>query len=288
MAGAADVAAATAAPSSASAATASTNTAAAAAAPSAQSLVALAVFVAVIALCVARPNSTAAAASTRSRHRRHNPSLLRRLQARLAGLLHFHLSRQVLKRRDAAAAAAAGGQTTSDTAEQLDSHGPAGQDGSPAAGVLLPMHTLPAAEEQQPQQPQRDASADEAARHSSAAGDDSNSAAIITAAAESSDDDTGPHRAQPPEVAAARGSWAWLRRAVAVRILRPHPLLVRAARSVFRLDLATAPPLGVLVLLACRTIGAAELGSGIVGDPAGIQPYAILILVFSLGEQKGG
>ncbi|KAI9345157.1 citrate transporter-domain-containing protein [Zopfochytrium polystomum] len=56
----------------------------------------------------------------------------------------------------------------------------------------------------------------------------------------------------------------------------------RSRRIRLTLNLATAPPLGVLVLLASRVLSLDDVKNGIVGDPDGIQPYTILILIFSL------
>ncbi|KAF9572578.1 hypothetical protein EC968_009649 [Mortierella alpina] len=49
------------------------------------------------------------------------------------------------------------------------------------------------------------------------------------------------------------------------------------------LDIATAPVLGVLLLLATRSIDGKSVLNGIVGEPSsGVEPYAVMILFFSL------
>ncbi|KAF8947158.1 hypothetical protein BGZ47_010176, partial [Haplosporangium gracile] len=51
----------------------------------------------------------------------------------------------------------------------------------------------------------------------------------------------------------------------------------------FTLDIATAPVLGVLFLLATRSIEGDSVRDGIVGAPgSGVEPYAVMILFFSL------
>lgn len=51
----------------------------------------------------------------------------------------------------------------------------------------------------------------------------------------------------------------------------------------FTLDIATAPVLGVLFLLAIQSIGIDSVRDGIIGNPAnGVEPYAVMILFFSL------
>jgi hypothetical protein len=51
----------------------------------------------------------------------------------------------------------------------------------------------------------------------------------------------------------------------------------------FTLDIATAPVLGVLFLLATKSIGGDSVRDGIVGAPeSGVEPYAVMILFFSL------
>lgn len=49
------------------------------------------------------------------------------------------------------------------------------------------------------------------------------------------------------------------------------------------LDIATAPVLGVFFLLATRSINGKSVLNGIVGEPSsGVEPYAVMILFFSL------
>ncbi|KAG0312247.1 hypothetical protein BGZ99_009641 [Dissophora globulifera] len=51
----------------------------------------------------------------------------------------------------------------------------------------------------------------------------------------------------------------------------------------FTLDIATAPVIGVLFLLATRSINGESVRNGIVGAPSsGVEPYAVMILFFSL------
>jgi hypothetical protein len=53
------------------------------------------------------------------------------------------------------------------------------------------------------------------------------------------------------------------------------------------LDIATAPVIGVLFLLATRSIGGHTLKDGIVGAPeSGVEPYSVMILFFSLVRQS--
>ncbi|KAJ3412130.1 hypothetical protein HDV05_001168 [Chytridiales sp. JEL 0842] len=69
--------------------------------------------------------------------------------------------------------------------------------------------------------------------------------------------------------------------------LRIPPFLLSAAvphflrRLRIPLNLATAPPLGVLILLVSQSIGVNELKDGVLGGDD-IKPYSILILVFAL------
>lgn len=49
------------------------------------------------------------------------------------------------------------------------------------------------------------------------------------------------------------------------------------------LDIATAPVLGVLFLLATRSINGQSVRDGIMGEPSsGVEPYAVMVLFFSL------
>jgi len=49
------------------------------------------------------------------------------------------------------------------------------------------------------------------------------------------------------------------------------------------LDIATAPVIGVLFLLATRSINGESVRDGILGSPSsGVEPYAVMILFFSL------
>lgn len=50
----------------------------------------------------------------------------------------------------------------------------------------------------------------------------------------------------------------------------------------FTLNIATAPIIGVLLLLATRSINVESIRNGIVGAPfSGVEPYAVMILFFS-------
>lgn len=56
----------------------------------------------------------------------------------------------------------------------------------------------------------------------------------------------------------------------------------------FTLGIASAPVLGVLFLLATRSIGGDSVRDGIVGAPeSGVEPYAVMILFFSLVSRGG-
>ncbi|KAI9093106.1 arsenical pump membrane protein-domain-containing protein [Phlyctochytrium arcticum] len=56
----------------------------------------------------------------------------------------------------------------------------------------------------------------------------------------------------------------------------------RHRRLAFPLDIATAPIIGILFLLATTSIGGTPLKDGIVGSEEGIQPYSVVILIFAL------
>ena len=47
-------------------------------------------------------------------------------------------------------------------------------------------------------------------------------------------------------------------------------------------NLATAPPLGVLILLASHTIDWINIRNGLLGNNMGVEPYAIMLLFYSL------
>ena len=47
-------------------------------------------------------------------------------------------------------------------------------------------------------------------------------------------------------------------------------------------NLATVPPLGVLILLASQTINWITIRDGLLGNNVGVQPYAIMLLFYSL------
>ncbi|KAI9319660.1 hypothetical protein BX666DRAFT_1853488 [Dichotomocladium elegans] len=48
------------------------------------------------------------------------------------------------------------------------------------------------------------------------------------------------------------------------------------------LNLATAPPLGIVILLASKTITWQTVGDGFIGSKLGVQPYSIMLLFYSL------
>lgn len=50
------------------------------------------------------------------------------------------------------------------------------------------------------------------------------------------------------------------------------------------LDIATAPLLAILILLATTSIGGTVLRDGFLGSEHGIQPYSVVILIFALGK----
>lgn len=53
------------------------------------------------------------------------------------------------------------------------------------------------------------------------------------------------------------------------------------------LDIATTPVVGVLFLLATRSIGGHTLKNGIVGAPeSGVEPYSVMILFFALVKME--
>ncbi|KAI8370360.1 uncharacterized protein BYT42DRAFT_85368 [Radiomyces spectabilis] len=61
-----------------------------------------------------------------------------------------------------------------------------------------------------------------------------------------------------------------------------HPVTLRLGRRIkLRFNLATAPPLAVLILLICRAIDFDIVGKGCLGSQ-GVEPYAIMILFYSL------
>jgi hypothetical protein len=61
-----------------------------------------------------------------------------------------------------------------------------------------------------------------------------------------------------------------------------RPIKVRVGRfGKIYLNIATAPPLGVLILLICQAIGIDIVKQGLAGT-MGVQPWAIMILFYSL------
>lgn len=71
-----------------------------------------------------------------------------------------------------------------------------------------------------------------------------------------------------------------------VVILIIRPVTIRIGRRIkIYLNIATVPPLGVLILLLCRAIDIDVVAIGFLGS-FGVQPWAILILFYSLVEFK--
>lgn len=66
----------------------------------------------------------------------------------------------------------------------------------------------------------------------------------------------------------------------AVKIPLPYSERYLRNKQYFVLNLATAPWIGIVILLATRSIGFEEIKTGIVGS-TGIKPYSIMILFFS-------
>ncbi|KAI9017741.1 citrate transporter-domain-containing protein [Gaertneriomyces semiglobifer] len=59
-------------------------------------------------------------------------------------------------------------------------------------------------------------------------------------------------------------------------------LELRKRHGTVRIDLATAPVLGVLVLWAAQAIDKDVVWKGVVGEKEGIRPFAVLVLIFGL------
>jgi hypothetical protein len=67
---------------------------------------------------------------------------------------------------------------------------------------------------------------------------------------------------------------------VVILVIRPLHIRVNKHVKIY-LNISTVPPLGVLILLACRAINFDVVGRGFLGS-LGVQPWAILILFYSL------
>lgn len=63
-------------------------------------------------------------------------------------------------------------------------------------------------------------------------------------------------------------------------VIRPVTVRVGPHIKIY-LNISTVPPLGVLILLICRAIDFDVVGRGFLGS-FGVQPWAILILFYSL------
>lgn len=67
---------------------------------------------------------------------------------------------------------------------------------------------------------------------------------------------------------------------VVVLVIRPIKFRIGRRIKIY-LNISTAPPLGVLILLICRAIDFDVVGKGFLGT-LGVQPWAIMILFYSL------
>lgn len=64
-----------------------------------------------------------------------------------------------------------------------------------------------------------------------------------------------------------------------------RPVRVHITKSItLHFNLATAPPLGLVVLLASQTIHWKTIADGFLGTNVGVQPYAIMLLFYSLAS----
>lgn len=62
-----------------------------------------------------------------------------------------------------------------------------------------------------------------------------------------------------------------------------RPVHVRINKHIsLHFNLATAPPLGLVVLLASQTIHWQTIADGFLGTNVGVEPYAIMLLFYSL------
>lgn len=67
---------------------------------------------------------------------------------------------------------------------------------------------------------------------------------------------------------------------VVALVIRPVTIRIGPHIKIY-LNISTVPPLGVLILLICRAIDFDVVGRGFLGS-FGVQPWAILILFYSL------
>ncbi|KAI9496025.1 citrate transporter-domain-containing protein [Zychaea mexicana] len=70
--------------------------------------------------------------------------------------------------------------------------------------------------------------------------------------------------------------------AALVFVIRPFEFSLPKIGWRLYLNLATAPPLGVLILLASKTIDWINIRDGLLGHNIGVEPYAIMLLFYSL------
>lgn len=72
-----------------------------------------------------------------------------------------------------------------------------------------------------------------------------------------------------------------------VFVIRPVKIALKFGLTL-HLNLATVPPLGILILLCSQTIDWATIRDGILGTNVGVKPYAIMLLFYSLASWVGG
>lgn len=70
---------------------------------------------------------------------------------------------------------------------------------------------------------------------------------------------------------------------VIVFVIRPFTIEIK--RFKLYLNISTVPLLGVLILLICRAIDFDVVGRGFLGT-LGVQPWGLLILIYSLVKKK--
>lgn len=77
-------------------------------------------------------------------------------------------------------------------------------------------------------------------------------------------------------------SWVALAVFLVVIVFVIRPVRLKVFRIPVPLDLATVPLLGVIILLASQTMTGTTLRDGFLGTNLGVQPYAIMLLFYSL------
>lgn len=77
-------------------------------------------------------------------------------------------------------------------------------------------------------------------------------------------------------------SWVALAVFFVVIVFVIRPVRFKVFRIPVSLDLATVPLLGVIILLASQTMTGTTLRDGFLGSNLGVQPYAIMLLFYSL------